>query len=69
MLEPFSIHSSLTNSAAMLLLSYIEDPVFENRWMFSQLIRFIMECECSTLEGGSQLVTLSNLEIDDCLLQ
>ena len=52
----------------MLLLSYVEDPVFDNRWMFSKLIRFIMECECSTLEGRTQLSTHPNLEIDDSLI-
>jgi hypothetical protein len=51
MLHPLSVHSSLSNNAARLLLHYVEDEDFQVRLSFSQQVHFLLEGECNTLEG------------------
>ena len=57
MLMPLSVHSSLSNNAARLLLSYVEDPEFRVRLAFSQQIHRLLEGTCNTLEGRDHVST------------
>ncbi len=57
MLLPLSLHSSLSNNAARLLLNYAEDPEFRVRLAFSQQVNCLLEGECNTLEGRDHVST------------
>ena len=57
MLKPLSLHSSLSNNAARLLLNYVEDPEFRIRLAFAQQVHCLLEGECNTLEGRDHVST------------